>query len=194
LWWHRRCRVVSMAYLMALRRGEADTGCGISCVPVHSGNGHDDAVLIFPNCSARVRHGGHWATPGGGRRRPRRVVGRRVRRLIVEVTDGGGPTRRFGHTLGHATAARLNIITACQGLGRPGRRPGEITVWPSSRRREGFAPRRRPGRDDLATRVASPAQRRQPLIPQQPTIPGWTSRTPSTTWPEQTRYDTDSSR
>lgn len=138
----------------------------------------DDAVLILSELlSNACRHGrplGDALAGDGDVRAAWRVDP--SGRLTVEVTDGGGPTRPIPATpsvTAHGGRG-LNIITAlAKDWGVRDDARGEITVWAvvqdnvkASRRHDDL------GHDDLATRVASPAQRRQPLIPQQPSIPG----------------------
>jgi two-component sensor histidine kinase len=109
----------------------------------------DDAVLILSELlSNACRHGrplGHAEVGDGDVRAAWRVD--RAGRLIVEVTDGGGPTRPVPAT--PSVTARggrgLNIISAlAQDWGVSDSASGEVTVWAilsEGNRRQGFAAR-----------------------------------------------------
>ncbi|WP_107422159.1 ATP-binding protein [Streptomyces lushanensis] len=113
----------------------------------------DDAVLILSELvSNACRHGrplGHEQIGDGDIRAEWRVD--KAGRLIVEVTDGGGPTRPIPAT--PSVTARggrgLNIISAlAQEWGVRDSASGEVTVWVIV-----AAVHRR---NDLATRVTGP--------------------------------------
>ncbi|MFF1682371.1 ATP-binding protein [Streptomyces sp. NPDC058256] len=131
----------------------------------------DDAVLILSELlSNACRHGrplGDALAGDGDVRAAWRVDP--SGRLTVEVTDGGGPTRPVPAT--PSVTARggrgLNIITAlAKDWGVRDDVHGEVTVWVVVQDNVKAARRH----DDFATRVASPAPHRQPLIPR-PAIP-----------------------
>lgn len=113
----------------------------------------DDAVLILSELlSNACRHGrplGPGADVGDGDVRAAWSVDRRGG-LMVEVTDGGGPTRPVPAT--PSVTARggrgLNIISAlAQDWGVRDSATGEVTVWALVTEGEGHR------RDDFATRV-----------------------------------------
>ncbi|MFD8967678.1 ATP-binding protein [Streptomyces sp. NPDC059568] len=113
----------------------------------------DDAVLILSELvSNACRHGrplGHEQIGDGDIRAEWRVD--KAGRLVVEVTDGGGPTRPIPAT--PSVTARggrgLNIISAlAQEWGVRDSASGEVTVWVIV-----AAVHRR---DDFATRVTGP--------------------------------------
>lgn len=113
----------------------------------------DDAVLILSELlSNACRHGrplGPGADVGDGDVRAAWSVDRRGG-LMVEVTDGGGPTRPVPAT--PSVTARggrgLNIISAlAQDWGVRDSATGEVTVWALVTAGEGHR------REDFATRV-----------------------------------------
>lgn len=114
----------------------------------------DDAVLILSELLSNAwRHGrplGRHDVGDGDIRAAWRVD--KAGRLLVEVTDGGGPTRPVPAT--PSVTARggrgLNIITAlAQDWGVRDSATGEVTVWALVS--EGHR------RDDFASRVAVPS-------------------------------------
>jgi anti-sigma regulatory factor (Ser/Thr protein kinase) len=127
----------------------------------------DDAVLILSELlSNACRHGrplGDAMAGDGDVLAAWRVDG--AGRLVVEVTDGGGPTRPVPATpsvTAHGGRG-LNIITALAkdwGV-RDDDACGEVTVW-AVVQEDVVAARRG---DDFATRVTAPSPR-QPLMPQ----------------------------
>ncbi|MEU2420464.1 ATP-binding protein [Streptomyces sp. NPDC007851] len=121
----------------------------------------DDAVLILSELlSNACKHGrplGDALAGDGDVRAAWRVDPRG--RLVVEVTDGGGPTRPAPMTpsvTAHGGRG-LNIITAlADDWGVRDDARGEVTVWVVVHE-DARVPRGRDRRDTLAARVAAPA-------------------------------------
>ncbi|WP_324605906.1 ATP-binding protein [Streptomyces sp. NRRL S-813] len=124
----------------------------------------DDAVLILSELlSNACRHGrplGGMSAGDGDVRAAWRVDA--CGRLVVEVTDGGGPTRPAPATpsvTAHGGRG-LNIITAlCDDWGVRDDIHGEVTVWVVVHGDVHDPDAGRVGhrRDDFATRIAAPA-------------------------------------
>ncbi len=120
----------------------------------------DDAVLILSELlSNACKHGrplGDALAGDGDVRAAWRVDSRG--RLVVEVTDGGGPTRPAPMTpsvTAHGGRG-LNIITAlADDWGVRDDARGEVTVWVVVHE-DARVPRARDRRDTLAARVATP--------------------------------------
>ena len=128
----------------------------------------DDAVLILSELlSNACRHGRPLgdAPAGDGDVRAAWQVDPRGR-LVVEVTDGGGPTRPAPATpsvTAHGGRG-LNIITAlADDWGVRDEVPGEVTVWVVVHD-DVYDPDTRAGhrREDFAARVTAPAVSRMP--------------------------------
>ncbi|MET4661224.1 anti-sigma regulatory factor (Ser/Thr protein kinase) [Streptomyces sp. PvP037] len=128
----------------------------------------DDAVLILSELlSNACRHGRPLgdAPAGDGDVRAAWQVDPRGR-LVVEVTDGGGPTRPAPATpsvTAHGGRG-LNIITAlADDWGVRDEVPGEVTVWVVVHD-DVYDPDARAGhrREDFAARVTAPAVSRMP--------------------------------
>ncbi|MHA5047999.1 ATP-binding protein [Streptomyces sp. SD15] len=129
----------------------------------------DDAVLILSELlSNACRHGrplGDALAGDGDVRAAWRVDA--AGRLIVEVTDGGGPTRPVPATpsvTAHGGRG-LNIITAlAKDWGVRDDAPGEVTVWVVVQENvDDSAGGYR--HDEFATRVTPPPPRRPPHMP-----------------------------
>ncbi|CAL9508932.1 hypothetical protein SUDANB176_03611 [Streptomyces sp. enrichment culture] len=126
----------------------------------------DDAVLILSELlSNACKHGrplGDALAGDGDVRAAWRVDPRG--RLVVEVTDGGGPTRPAPATpsvTAHGGRG-LNIVTAlADDWGVRDEVPGEVTVWVVVHS-DVYDPDAGHRRDDFATRVTAPAVSRIP--------------------------------